>query len=299
MRAGVKTAQYFTLALLILGMLFAIYIAVSSYLDERSDYVRTPSTKISKNPGQTGIRGLREISFAAPGDQPVAAWYAPPSTARAAIVLVHGVGADRSSLLFETRVLAQAGFGVLALDLPGQGASGGRTFWGVPERRAISAAVDWLVARDEVDPQRIGAFGMSMGAYVLAQTAVLDKRLNAVVLAASPNDVVEFNWLATRRWSLLSQVPCYLALRAAGTPLDMLPKDIVGAIAPRHLLILNGDDDHLVRPWMARQLYAAAREPKELYIVHGAHHADYSTVAPVEYRARLVDFYRRALTEGE
>ncbi len=288
-------ALLLTSSLGVLGVLCAAYIAVRSYWDERRDYVRTPSTAIARDPALAKIPGLREISFTA-GSAAVAAWYAPPVESRAAVVLVHGVDADRSSLLFETRRLAQAGFGVLALDLPGQGASGGTTQWGVPERRAISAAVDWLIRQGDVDASRIGAFGMSMGAYVLAQTAVIDRRISAVALAASPNDVVEFNWLATRRWGLLSQYPTYWALRAGGTPLNDCPKDIVGRIAPRPLLLVQGDLDDLVPEWMARQLYDAARMPKELYIVSGAHHADYSTVAPERYGERLVDFFKRALT---
>jgi len=291
-----KAAYYVLLLAVLPATLCACYIAARSYWDEYTDCVRTPSTELSKHPERARIPGLENISFAAAGDPSVAAWYAPPTQSRAAVVLVHGVGAERSSLLFETRRLAQAGFGVLALDLPGQGASGGKTQWGVPERRAISAAVDFLAHREEVDPTRIGAFGLSMGAYVLAQAAVADKRIAAVILAASPNDVVEFNWLASKRWGLLSQYPTYWALRAAGTPLDDCPKDIVGNIAPRPLLIVQGDLDGLVPEWMARQLYAAAHDPKELYIVHGAHHADYSSIAPEAYGSRLVDFYRRTLT---
>jgi dipeptidyl aminopeptidase/acylaminoacyl peptidase len=290
-----RAAVYLALAVLAVGVLAALYLAAKSYREERDDFVRHGPTAISRHPERTGIANLREISFAPPGGPNLAAWYAPPTQGRAAIILVHGTGADRSSLLFETRVLAEAGFGVLALDLPGQGASGGTTEWGVPERRAISAAVDWLSQQSEVDPKRIGAFGLSMGAYVLTQAAVLDPRIHAVTLAASPNDVVEQNWLATSRWGWLTQLPCYWALRMGGTPLDMRPKDIVGKIAPRPLLILNGDEDALVPAWMARQLYAAAHEPKELYIVHGAHHADYARVAPLEYAARLVEFYRRTL----
>lgn len=294
-----KAAQFFALSLFIVGTVFVCYIAARSYWDESQDYVRTPPTDISRHPAQTGIANLQEISFSAPGDPPLAAWYAPPSKRRAAIILVHGVNAERSSLLFESQVLAEAGFGILALDLPGQGASGGKTCWGTPERRAISAAVDWLSHRSEVDPKRIGAFGMSMGAYVLAQAAVSDPRIAAVTLAASPNDVVEFNWLATSRWGLISQYPTYWALRAAGTPVDMTPKKIVGRISPRALLIVQGDQDDLVPEWMARQIYDAAGLPKELYIVHGAHHADYARAAPREYRTRLIDFFQRALAGSD
>src|SRR6202011_3732713 len=99
-----------------------------------------PAAEISRHPERAGIAGLHDVSFSADGEPQVAAWYA-PSRNRAAVVLVHGTGSDRSSLLAETRILADAGFGVLALDLPGQGASGGKTLWGVPERHAISAAI--------------------------------------------------------------------------------------------------------------------------------------------------------------
>jgi pimeloyl-ACP methyl ester carboxylesterase len=224
----------------------------------------------------------------------VAGWYA-PSRNRAAIILVHGTGAERSSLLFETGFLSQAGFGVLAVDLPGQGASEGRTRWGVPERHAISAAVDWLRARGEVDPERIGGCGFSMGAYVLTQAAVLDRRLRAVALVSSPNEVVEHNWLATAKWGLLTQVPCYLALRAYGQSLDLPPKCVIGSIAPRAVLIVGGDLDPLVPAFMARQLYSAAGPPKELWLVPRAHHTDFAQIAGPEYRNRLTGFFDRTL----
>jgi uncharacterized protein len=291
-----RIAIYAVAALLAIGLLFALRIAISNYRGERSDFVRWPPKEISRHPEATGIAGLREVSFSAPGEPRVAAWYA-PSRNRAAIVLVHGTSADRSSLLAETSILAQAGFGVLALDLPGQGASDGHTLWGVPERHAIIAAVDWLSDRPEVDPQRVGGFGLSMGAYVLTQAAVLDKKIRAVTLAGCPNDVVEQNWVTSDRWGLLSQLPTYWALRASGMPLDMLPKDVIGAISPRAVFIVGGDLDHAVPKYMAQQLFAAAGSPKELWIVPGAHHGDYALVAPQEYRTRLTNFFRRTLLD--
>jgi dipeptidyl aminopeptidase/acylaminoacyl peptidase len=278
-----------------LGLLFVLRIVVKSYLDERSDFVRNPPTEISRHPQRTGIQGLREISIPPAAQTPrLAAWYAPPSN-RAAVVLIHGCGADRSGVLPETRILAQAGFGVIALDLPGQGASEGKSLWGVAERRAVSAAVDWLIKRDEVDPQRVGALGQSMGAYIVTQAAVLDPRLRAVVIEASPADVVVMNRMATARWGVLSQWPTLWALYASGMPLDMQPKDVIGSISPRPILLIGGKHDELVRPFMLQQLYDAAKEPKELWILDQAHHVDYAAVAPGELRDRLLDFYRRGL----
>jgi dipeptidyl aminopeptidase/acylaminoacyl peptidase len=224
----------------------------------------------------------------------LAGWYA-PSRNCAAVVLVHGTGTDRSGVLAETHFLAEAGFGVLAIDMPGQGASGGQTRWGPPERQAIGGAVDWLSARPEVDPRCIGGLGLSMGAYVLIQAAVLDPRLHALVFAAAPNDVVEQNWVASSRWGLLSQLPVYWALRTSPQTYDMLPKDVIGQISPRPIFIVNGDHDSTVPEYMAHQLFTAAGAPKELWIVPGARHLDYMRHAPREYPARVTEFFRRSL----
>jgi len=291
-----RIAIYIGLGIVALGLLLALLVAARSFRAERSDYVRHPRTELALHPERTGIAGLAEVSFPAEGHPRLAGWYA-PSRNRAAIVMVHGTGTDRSSLIVEARILAGAGFGVLAMDVPGQGASEGRTRWGVPERRAISAAVDWLSTREDLDPGRIGGLGTSMGAYVMAQAAVLDPRLRSVVLVSSPSDVVEQNWLATDDWGLLTQIPCYLALRAYGQSLDMLPKDVLGRIAPRPVFIIAGDLDTLVPKFMAQQLYDAAASPKELWIVPGAHHDDFAQIAPKQYRTRLIEFFERTLLD--
>lgn len=289
-----RIALYAVAVILAAGVLCALRIALSNYRGELSDYKRWPAKEISRHPERTGIANLHEVVFPARDGQRLAGWYV-PSQNRSAVVLVHGTGADRSSLLAETRILAQAGFGALALDLPGQGASDGETIWGVPERQAISAAVDWLTSQADVDPQRIGGFGLSMGAYVLSQAAVLDTRLRAVTLAACPNDVVEQNWVSSNKWGLLSQLPTYWALRWSGQTLDMLPKNVVGAIAPRALFILGGTLDEAVPQYMGRQLFAAAGDPKELWIVPGAGHGDYIHAVPREYPTRLIEFFSRSL----
>jgi dipeptidyl aminopeptidase/acylaminoacyl peptidase len=289
-----KIAAYFGLTILLLGLLTALHIFIANYRAERADFARTPPTEISRHPERAGVSGLREVFFAAKGVPHVAGWYA-PSRNRAAIVLVHGTQSERSSLLAETRILSEAGFGVLALDLPGQGASDGQSFWGTSERDAIIAGADWLSRREEVDPNRIGGFGLSMGAYVLTLVAALDKGLRAVTLAACPTDVVEQNWVTSGKWGLLSRLPEYWALRLSHMPLDMLPKNVIGAIAPRPVFILAGDLDGTVPEYMARELFLRAGNPKEMWIVHGAHHGDYASVAPEEYRLRLVDFFRRSL----
>ncbi len=273
-----------------LGICFALRIAVRSYRDEVSDFERASVPAISSQPQATGIPDLTEVRLQRTGE-PSAGWYA-PSRNRAAIVLAHGTGSDRSSLLTETRMLAAAGFGVLALDFPGQGASGGRTLWGKDERDALVAAVDWLSARPEVDATRIGGFGLSIGGYVLVQAATTETRLRAIVLASTPANILEEVRVSNNRWGLLTELPAVWALKRSGMPFNELqPRDVIASISPRAVFLIAGERDNWVPQTTARELFAAAREPKQLWIVPGAAHTNFAEIAPQEYRERLSQFF--------
>jgi fermentation-respiration switch protein FrsA (DUF1100 family) len=71
-----------------------------------------------------------------------------------------------------------------------------------------------------------------------------------------------------------------------------IPYDNLGKIAKLEvpLLIIHGSDDEIIPVDMGRRLYAAAREPKELYLIHGAHHNDTYVVGGQGYFERLKAF---------
>ncbi len=282
--------------LLAVAVLLVLRVAGKSSFYASLDFDREPTADISKHPEQTGIPGLTEISFHTQDGVRIAGWYV-PSKNRAAVVVVHGSNADRASMLPETRILASGNFGVLAFDWPGSGASEGKIHWGKGERQALAAAVDWVGSQGDVDPQRIGGLGLSLGGYMMAQVAAYDTRLRAVVLEATPPAYAEYSRWVHRHGGMLSELPGLWTARWSGMPVDeMLPQNVVAAIAPRPLLILGGDADLVVPQFMTRELYASAREPKTLWIVHGAGHGGYAETVPQEYGTRLVDFFARTLT---
>jgi len=239
-----------------------------------------------------GLPGVVEVDLGSPR---VRGWYVPPRN-RAAVILTHGAGADRSQVLPEARVLVERGFGVLLFDWPGHGESEGEVHWQEGERRALTAAIDWASGRDEIDRQRLGVFGFSMGGYVVAQVAAVDPRLRVVALAGTPTDVA-----AQSRWQFghygpLSRLPARWALERGGLRLDEpQPRVAIAAIAPRPVLIVAGTSDHTVPIAMGRELYAAARDPKDLLVVEGADHGQYDSVARDVYRTKLVSFFGKLL----
>jgi fermentation-respiration switch protein FrsA (DUF1100 family) len=72
---------------------------------------------------------------------------------------------------------------------------------------------------------------------------------------------------------------------------ELVPEKVVGQIAPRPLLIINGERDERVPRWMSERLFQAASEPRRLQVVKGAGHGDYHDSDPTGYRATLLEFF--------
>ncbi len=216
-----------------------------------------------------------------------------PSDNGAAVVLVHGSFADRRQLLPEARILSSAGYGVFLFDLPGNGESGGERRHGA-EQDFIRLALDATSAAPDVQPDRIGAYGFSGGAAVLAEVAAADRRIRAVVLAGCYEGTDQHVRHDFRQWGALSGTPALWAARWAGM-MPIHPIRAVRAIAPRPIFFLSGDRDDVVPPESVEALYAVASEPKEIWVVDGATHGNYADVAGDEYARRLVGFFDRTL----
>ena len=104
-----------------------------------------------------------------------------------AIVLGHGFGVRKESLVTEAEHLTHAGFVTLAIDYRTLGESGGEPRGSIFPHNQVEDfrnAITWLQRRDDVDPDRIGIWGASFGGGVVIMTAALDQRVRAVVAMA-------------------------------------------------------------------------------------------------------------------
>lgn len=284
-----------TLVLSTLGMGALVRIAANHYRAVMREFEPGPYSPALDHPDQTGLADLKAIRFVTRDSVEIAGWYI-PSHNRAAVILTHGTGADRSSMLPEMRALAASGFGVLAFDWPGSGKSGGGIHWNQMERNALIAAADWLGTRAEMDQHRIGVLGFSFGGYVTAQVVPVDARFRAVVLVATPPSLDAYISNAHDKWGPISRWPADLALWRAGVRnADSAPERTIAKVAPRAILFIAGESDPIVRPDMVQQLFTAARQPKELWIVPGAQHGDYAQSAGTQYGERLVRFFSERL----
>jgi dipeptidyl aminopeptidase/acylaminoacyl peptidase len=271
------------------------FVAVRNYRSSHDLIEPAQASPLLAHPERTGVAKLTNVAFTTAEGVRLAGWYV-PSRNRAALVVTHGTNGDRAGMLPQVRLLAEAGFGVLAFDWPGLGASEGAIRWDDGARQALTAALDWLSRRSDVDPQKIGGLGFSMGGLIMTRLAAHDPRLRALVLEGTPSSVDEYMRIHHGRWGIVGLWPAYAAVRHSGLlDPELAPERLIGRIAPRPLLLIGGTLDTEIPPAMVQQLFAAAHDPKTLWIVPSAQHGEYAAAAPAEYRRRVLAFFTAAL----
>lgn len=288
--------------LVALGLALIVAGAMCAYVMIRSARLAVselhPPRNRPRQPGESHLAGLHEVSYTASDGVTLSAWYV-PSRNGAAVLLGHGFGANRETMLPEARMLAGAGFGVLLADWRAHGASGGgQCTWGDLERRDVGAALDFLATRPEVQAKRIGALGVSLGGVALVLAAARDQRLSAVAVEAVWTSLADEARLDMPRLGWISAWPQLAVFRSAGIDIDAIrPVDAVGAIAPRPLLLMYGGQDSWLPPEM-RERIAAAAPSAEFWLVPEAAHGGCRDAWPDEHRRRILAFFERALCDG-
>jgi dienelactone hydrolase len=149
---------------------------------------------------------------------------------------------------------AEQGFITLCIDLPcfgerahfGESALAKAALWHGRSLAGqmlgeLSSALDWLCARPDVDPGRIGCFGISMGATLGYWLAAVDTRISALAQLccfADFDNLIETG--AHDIHGIYLTIPGLLDVAGNGR--------IAGLVAPRPQLICIGDLDPLTPP---------------------------------------------------
>jgi fermentation-respiration switch protein FrsA (DUF1100 family) len=99
---------------------------------------------------------------------------------------------------------------------------------------------------------------------------------------------IHWSWGGLRRWATRLWT---------GYPVARFkPEELIGQISPRPVLIIHGAQDNAATTVSdARRLYAAAQDPKELWIVPGAGHCSAHALFPEAYEERVLEFFDRYL----
>ena len=227
------------------------------------------------DPGAVGLE-VEDRWFRAADGVDLHGWWIPRRRARGTVLYCHG---SSGSIAHQVEVLAALGglgANLFAFDYRGYGRSAG-----APSEaglfRDARAAWDHLVGELGVAPGRLLLFGHSLGGAVAIDCA-LDREAAGLVVESS------FTQVRDMARASYPSLPLHLLARNQFRSIHK-----VGRLdLPK--LFIHGDADVRVPPELSRRLYAAAAEPKELYLVRGAGHHDLHRQGGSAYLRRIGRF---------
>jgi pimeloyl-ACP methyl ester carboxylesterase len=254
--------------------------------------VNPPRAKQWRTPNDEGWK-YDDAFFEASDGVPLSSWFipAPGDGPRPAVVIVHGwtwnrlgsaegdifariAGSPPVELFKPARSLHEAGYHLLMFDLRNHGCSGsGPTVtFGQEEANDLLGAVSYLRQREDVDSDRIGVLGYSMGANTVMFACAKTQEIKAAVAVQPVRPFSFANRLAEGLLGPLGGLALSVARKVynnAGGPLweTTDPAIVADLVGPTPIMYVQGDGD----PWgdvpNARRFYEMGIGPKALKVV--------------------------------
>jgi uncharacterized protein len=218
------------------------------------------------------------------------AWWIPAESERVLLYL-HGNGANIGANVDQASRFHQLGFSVLLIDYRGYGKSEGD----FPTENSVytdaQAAWDYLIQRGS-SPDQIFIYGHSLGGAIAINLATQNPSAAGLIVQSSFTSMREMATYAKN----LEIFPLDLLLTQRFDSLQKLQANGSSGEKPLQMpvLFIHGTADTQVPSVMSEALYAAAPEPKQIWLVPEAGHNNVADVAGSEYLQAVQRFVERA-----
>jgi alpha-beta hydrolase superfamily lysophospholipase len=243
---------------------------------------------------------FEDITLRAPDGLNLRGWWLHCEGAQSVVIGCHGHLGQKDTLLGIGTSLWRAGHHVLLFDFRGRGNSDP---W---PNTLISREVDDLLTfvqytRERMPGAPIGLVGFSMGASVSLLGAAQEPAITAVVADSpftSAAEVVHDNIRATLpigAGAVMMLTEALIARQHGYSLSQTRPIEAVAQLAPRPLLLIHATGDSMIPVAHAHRIFAAAQEPKELWIYEGVEHCGAYFDNRSLYVERVGAFFHRHL----
>ncbi len=272
-----------TVLLLAIGLLKLVGLDGKFYYPSKVQYAHPDELRLA----------YEDVHFKTSDGLMLHGWFLPARTEpRGFVVHFHGNAANVSAHLGLVEWLPDAGYHVLMFDYRGYGESEGRVTRAGTIRDG-HAAIDYALTRPEARDIPLFVYGQSLGGAVGVAVAAEREEVAAVVAESTFSD---YRRIAARhaqriffsKW--LSRGLAGLAISDGYDPIDFVTK-----IAPRPIFIIAAEDDEICFADLAQELYDAASEPKEWWLVPQAEHLGILFGAREELIHRITTFFATAV----
>jgi pimeloyl-ACP methyl ester carboxylesterase len=227
------------------------------------------ATAESVNPSHYLLPSL-DVQISSSDHDEIPAWWIPGLKGAPGIILVPGYGMSRSDALSLAVPLHENKFNILIFDQRGNGADprGSSTF-GLYEDADMLDAVRFLQSRPESNPQRIGIWGVDIGALAALKAAAAAPHIRAIAADSpfqSPSDFlscrIEEDFGLNNR---LLKFGCYQIFRLSHILGSLSAEDSIPlqALSDRSILFIKGENRKKLG-YLTTAIYDSIKPKKEL-----------------------------------
>jgi pimeloyl-ACP methyl ester carboxylesterase len=238
--------------------------------------------------GMAPNKNAHDLKIPSSSGLQLAAIFNPPTTTEKTppfVILLHGNTGwkEEEHLATLAETLAENGIAAIRFDAPGSGKSDGS--WEKDYRAsnylsAVKSVYDYAIENLQVDPQRAGIWGHSMGGMIAVHAASRNKNMFQALCGCelSPGEMSKYHGNDIKEWRERGGVEVETEIFGKiWLPVDYFIDreqfNTAREIAKLHipLLLLAGLHDQLVTHQSVRHIFEAANEPKK-YLEHPMDH---------------------------
>jgi len=238
-----------------IGLLVIVFVA-------QPHFIYFPQKEFFETPDQTGL-SYENVSFETADGVKLSGWFIPAEKSRGVVLFCHGNAGNISHRMESIRIFHRLGFSTFIFDYRGYGRSEGKT---TEKGTYLDAEAAWryLTVKRHVPPEEIIFFGRSIGGAIAAWLAQ-NHTPKALIIESTFTSVPD---IAANIYPFL---PARLLAR-----FDYNTGEYIKRINCPVLVIHSANDD--IIPFRhGRQLFEAAREPKEFLEITGTHNEGFMT----------------------
>jgi pimeloyl-ACP methyl ester carboxylesterase len=288
----------------LLSGILAIVIFAGVSISTVSGFLLYQVLKPARNPATFDLSVMMghptTFTFSPPAGAQREGWLFPGLRGAPAIIVCHGYQSQRADVLTLVTSLQDHQFNVFLFDFAGHGTSQGVTTLGYEETAELRKAISAIAARDDVDPNRFGLWGVDMGGYAALAVAESDPRIAALAVDDAYDDPRDMLRIEVRK-SGLNKLPGVLQFTDFGFRMmnysnrDTPPLSArIGNTHGVQKLFIQSDD----RPALSQetlQLFIKAPEPKQTQRDRVSYR-DMSDDDRKAYESQIVNFFLQNLS---
>ncbi len=282
-------------------LMFLVVVGLSAFATYRIvSPTRLPETI---DPSSFLLRNFQSLAFVGSGGRSMDGWFIPSVRGAPSVFLCHGYKSNRSELLTLASTFQENGYNLFLFDFRGHGSSPVRLCsLGIFETEDLLSAIQVVTGRPEVDSERVGIWGVGLGAYVALSAGVSNDKVKVLALDTlfdSPADFVEMETAATLgvdTWifNRLSRFGFYLLNqpKSSKSPQDL--SQSLKALTGRDKLFIASEEDPKLEA-QTLKIFNDSPGPKELIRLKRSKTSTLYDVDRKNYENMIVDYFRKHL----